>query len=99
MDPSLLRERLEAADRTFHALERQLADPAVAADPNELRRLSKERARLEPLATGLSQWQGLLQQQQDAQQLARQSKGETEMEALIQEELDQLSGQLGELEQ
>jgi peptide chain release factor 1 len=99
MDSSLLRERLEAADRTFHALERQLADPAVAADPSELRRLSKERARLEPLATGLSHWQSLQQQLKDAQQLARQSKGDPEMEALIQDELSQLGGQLDALEQ
>ncbi|CAK6693680.1 peptide chain release factor 1 [Synechococcus sp. CBW1107] len=99
MDPSLLRERLEAADRTFQALERQLADPAVAADPSELRRLSKERARLEPLATGLGHWQSLQRQLKEAQQLARQSKGDPEMEALIQEELRELGGQLDGLEQ
>ncbi|MCP9824189.1 peptide chain release factor 1 [Synechococcus sp. EJ6-Ellesmere] len=99
MDPSLLRERLEAADRTFQALERQLADPAVAADPSELRRLSKERARLEPLATGLGHWQSLQRQLGEAQQLARQSKGDPEMEALIQEELRELGGQLDGLEQ
>ncbi|MCP9800868.1 peptide chain release factor 1 [Synechococcus sp. RedBA-s] len=99
MDPALLRERLEAADRTFHMLERQLADPSVAADPSTLRRLSKERSRLEPLSTGLSHWQNLERQRQDAQQLARQSKGDLEMEALIQEELRQLSGQIDALEQ
>ncbi|EAQ76707.1 MULTISPECIES: peptide chain release factor 1 [unclassified Synechococcus] len=99
MDPSLLRERLEAADRTFQALERQLADPAVAADPSELRRLSKERARLEPLATGLGHWQSLQRQLKEAQQLARQSKGDPEMEALIQEELRELGAQLDGLEQ
>lgn len=99
MDPSLLRERLEAADRTFQALERQLADPAVAADPSVLRRLSKERARLEPLATGLGHWQSLQRQLKEAQQLARQSKGDPEMESLIQEELRELGGQLDGLEQ
>jgi peptide chain release factor 1 len=99
MDPSLLRQRLEAADRTFHVLERQLADPAVAADPAELRRLSKERARLEPLATGLNHLHSLQGQLEDSRQLARQSKGDPEMDALIQEELRELGGQIDALEQ
>ena len=33
MDPSTLISRLDAATSSFHNLERQLADPDVAADP------------------------------------------------------------------
>ena len=36
MDASFLRERLETARATFDTLERQLADPDVAANPAQL---------------------------------------------------------------
>ncbi|MEY4826011.1 MAG: Peptide chain release factor 1, partial [Cyanobacteriota bacterium] len=42
-------DRLEATCRTFEALERQLADPSVAADPQQLLKLARERSKLEPL--------------------------------------------------
>ena len=49
MDPSTLNSRLDAATHSFHNLERQLADPDVAADPERLQTIAKERSRLEPL--------------------------------------------------
>ena len=42
MDPDLLSQRLETARRTFETLERQLADPAVAADPARLQAIARE---------------------------------------------------------
>jgi peptide chain release factor 1 len=98
MDPSLLHERLAAAQRTFHALERQLADPDVAADPTQLLRLARERARLEPLAVGHDQLQELERQLGEARQLARQTRGDAEMEALVEEELGELACRIEALE-
>ncbi|NDD45128.1 MAG: PCRF domain-containing protein, partial [Synechococcaceae bacterium WB9_4xB_025] len=49
MDSSTLISRLEAASTSFRTLERQLADPDVAADPKRLETIARERARLEPL--------------------------------------------------
>ena len=46
MDASFLSERLETARTTFASLERQLADPDVAADPVRLEPIARERARL-----------------------------------------------------
>ena len=46
MDTSFLSERLETARRTFETLERQLADPDVAANPSQLEPIARERARL-----------------------------------------------------
>ncbi|MFO0119470.1 MAG: PCRF domain-containing protein, partial [Cyanobium sp.] len=59
MDPVLLRQRLETARRTFETLERQLADPAVAADPARLQAIARERSRLEPLVHDFDQLQRL----------------------------------------
>ena len=59
MDQSFVTERLEATCRTFNALERQLADPSVAADPEQLLTLAKERSRLEPLVLDYQRLQQL----------------------------------------
>ena len=49
MDTTTLISRLEAASSSFHNLEQQLADPDVAADPQRLEKIARERSRLEPL--------------------------------------------------
>ena len=99
MDQSFVTERLEATCRTFNALERQLADPSVAADPEQLLTLAKERSRLEPLVLDYQRLQQLDAEQQQAQQLLKESKGDAELEALAQEELQQLSSEQEQLNQ
>ena len=99
MDSSFVTERLEATCRTFETLERQLADPSVAADPEQLLKLARERARLEPLVLDYRRQQDLQDQQQQAQQLLRESRGDSELEALANEELRSLEGQLEDLQQ
>ena len=99
MDSSFVTERLEATCRTFETLERQLADPSVAADPEQLLKLARERARLEPLVLDYRRQQDLQEQQQQAQQLLRESRGDSELEALANEELRSLEEQLEELQQ
>jgi peptide chain release factor 1 len=98
MDPNLLNERLEAACRTFSTLERQLADPDVTGDPVQLQRLSRERARLEPLVLDYRSLQRLRQQVDDARRLLRENRGDLEMEALAQEELTDLGQRIDALE-
>ena len=99
MDSSFVTERLEATCRTFETLERQLADPSVAADPEQLLKLARERARLEPLVLDYRRQQDLQDQQQQAQQLLRESRGDSELEALANEELRSLEAQLEDLQQ
>lgn len=99
MDPVLLTERLEAACRTFDTLERQLADPAVTADPEQLQTLARERSRLEPVVQDYRRLIDLEQQQAQARQLLRDHRGEPEMEALAGEELEILTRGIGALQQ
>jgi len=75
-------ERLEATCRTFETLERQLADPSVAADPDQLLKLARERSRLEPLVIDYRQLQELEEQHLQAQQLLRDNRGDSDLEAL-----------------
>jgi len=66
MDASFLSERLETARTTFETLERQLADPDVAANPAQLEPIARERSRLEPLVLGYAELQTLRGQEQQA---------------------------------
>jgi len=99
MDASFLRERLETACRTFDTLERQLADPDVAANPAQLEPIARERARLEPLVLGHHQLQSLQRQELEARELLKEHRGDPEMGALAQEELSLLAERIAALEQ
>lgn len=83
-------DRLEATCRTFEALERQLADPSVAADPQQLLKLARERSRLEPLVLDYQELQNITKQSLQAKEMLRESRGDAEMELLAQEEIQTL---------
>ena len=99
MDPTLLHARLDTAQRTFASLERQLADPAVTANPAQLQSIARERARLEPLVHDHHRLCKLQQEQQEARQLLRDHRGDPAMEELANDELARLEEQIGVLEQ
>ena len=99
MDASFLSERLDAARTTFDTLERQLADPDVAANPAQLEPIARERARLEPLVMGYDELQTLRGQEQQARELLRESRGDLDLEALAQEELAVLATRISALEE
>ena len=99
MDPTLLHERLETARRTFDSLERQLADPDVAANPAQLQTIARERSRLEPLVSDHQRLCKLEQEHQDARSLLRDHRGDSAMEELAQEELAQLDAAIEALKQ
>jgi peptide chain release factor 1 len=99
MDASFLSERLDTACSTFETLERQLADPDVAANPSQLEPIARERSRLEPLVLGYRELQQLQQQQSEARELLREHRGDLEMEALAQEELGLLAERIAALEE
>ncbi len=97
MDSSTLISRLEAATSSFHNLERQLADPDVASDPDRLQSVAKERSRLEPLVIDYTSLQSVLQEREQAKMLLRESRGDAEMEELAQLELQSLDQRHDEL--
>ena len=87
MDASTLITRLETATASFHNLERQLADPDVAADPKRLESIARERSRLEPLVLDFEALQALEQELQQSRDLLKESRGDAAMEELAQDEL------------
>ena len=97
MDASTLVARLEAATASFRNLERQLADPDVAADPTRLEKIARERARLEPLVLDFEKLQALESEQQQSRELLKESRGDAAMEELAQEDLASLNSRHAEL--
>ncbi|QNI92633.1 peptide chain release factor 1 [Synechococcus sp. BOUM118] len=97
MDASTLVARLEAATASFRNLERQLADPDVAADPTRLEKIARERARLEPLVLDFEELQALEEEQQQSRELLKESRGDAAMEELAQEDLASLNQRQAEL--
>ena len=101
MDPRLLKERLDTACRTFETLERQLADPALSADPTRLRSIARERSRLEPLVHDYDTLRRLLREQEEARALLREQRGDPEgleLAALAADELSSLQARTADLE-
>ena len=97
MDASTLVARLEAATASFRNLERQLADPDVAADPTRLEKIARERARLEPLVLDFEELQALEEEQQQSRELLKESRGDAAMEELAQDDLASLNQRHAEL--
>lgn len=92
-------DRLEATCRTFEALERQLADPSVTNNPQELLKLARERSRLEPLVLDYQALQVISKQNLQAREMLRESRGDAEMELLAQEEIESLDNDRQRLEE
>ncbi len=90
MDTTTLISRLEAASSSFHNLERQLADPDVAADPQRLETIARERSRLEPLVLDYTTLQKVESEQIQAKRLLKESRGDSAMEELAQQEIEEL---------
>lgn len=90
MDTKTLISRLEAASSSFHNLERQLADPDVAADPQRLETIARERSRLEPLVLDYTTLQKVESEQIQAKRLLKESRGDSAMEELAQQEIEEL---------
>ena len=101
MDPALLHERLQTACRSFESLERQLADPAIAANPGRLQTIARERARLEPLVRDHTLWQKLQREQEEARHLLRAHRDDPAMVELVElanAELQELEGRIAALQ-
>ena len=89
-----LRERLRRMEERLQELDRALLDPAVASDPQQLRRLGQERAELEPV---VALWRGhrALEEELAATEALM---ADPELRALAEEEKARLAGRLAESE-
>lgn len=88
-----MRERLEQLSRRLVEVDAMLATPEVGADMTVFRKLSRERAELEPVATAFNQFV----QVEQAIAGARELLGDPDMREMAEEEIEQGETQLEEL--
>ncbi|MDW7982033.1 MAG: peptide chain release factor 1 [Thermomicrobium sp.] len=81
-------DKLAELERRFDALERLLADPAIATDPQRLAQLGRERAELEEIVAVYRQLKDLDRQLAEAEELL--DGEDPELAALAAEELERL---------
>ena len=87
MEYSILLSRLKTASDSFESLEIQLADPDIANNPKKLESIARERSKLEPLVIDFNELLKVDSELEDSKNLLKESKGDKEMEALINDEL------------
>jgi peptide chain release factor 1 len=92
-----MRTALERAKARFEDLTRQLADPAVHSNPAELKRISKERSALEPLATAAKRYDEVLRRIAEDSTLVK-SERDPELVAMAKAELEELDAERARLE-
>ncbi|EKP94673.1 peptide chain release factor 1 [Thermaerobacter subterraneus] len=95
--PGALREALAARLGRFDQLERELADPAVAADPRRWQPLAQERAELEPLVEAYRRWREAAADLEAARALLREAE-EADERAYLAAEVERLEGERQALE-
>lgn len=92
-----IREKLQRSLERREEVEGLLADPETAANPDEYRKLSKEYARLEPIARDFTAYRESEETLRTAREMARDS--DPEMRTLADEEIRAAEQRLEELEQ
>ncbi len=87
MEYSILLSRLKTASDSFETLEIQLADPDISNNPKKLESIARERSKLEPLVNDFNELLKIDSELEDSKKLLKESKGDKEMESLINDEL------------
>jgi len=87
LEYSILLSRLKTASDSFETLEIQLADPDISNNPKKLESIARERSKLEPLVNDFKELLKIDRELEDSKKLLKESKGDQEMEALINDEL------------
>ncbi len=91
-----LRRKLDEIVGTFNDLEEKLADPLIACNPENLKRLSRARRQLVPTVDCVNRWDGLQKQVDDALLILRE-ESDREMRELAESELNSAREQQEEL--
>jgi len=98
MDAALLKKWESLAAR-FHELTDQLMDPSVVSQPDQLRKLSKERTELEAVARLFETHQAYAKQLEDAAQILADPSAGHDLHAMAMEETAELERQRAALEE
>ncbi|ASC74330.1 Peptide chain release factor 1 [Halomicronema hongdechloris C2206] len=98
MAEAYLLEKLKSVEQTFQELTRRLADPDVAQDPDEFQRIAKARSSLEDTVNTFSQWKQVQDELAGAQEIHRESNGDSELRQMAAMEISTLEETTAQLE-
>ena len=90
-------KRLDELEARYEEVQAQLADPAIASRPDELRRLGKLHAELEEVASAYRRYRKAREESQAARQMAAEET-DPEMQALADQEVEAQEALAAELE-
>jgi peptide chain release factor 1 len=84
-----LDQKLQGLVAQYEALQHELAQPATSADPDALRRLGREAARLQPVVEAFRWLEAIREELAGAREM-RDAEDDEELRALAREEIDRL---------
>lgn len=90
-------EKLQAILDKYNELTNQLSDSAIFANPQEYQRLSKEQAEIAPIAQKIKEYNQLLKELKDAEEMLK--SHDPELKELAQDVLDELKKRRPKLEE
>ena len=86
----VLLTKLDQIEQRYREIQKQLAEPAIAADSARLVALSKEQGKLKSIVAKYSDYKTTAHQIADTEQILKDTTIDQELRALAKEELDQL---------
>ena len=92
-------QELENIKDKYEQLTQTLSNPATASDPQEIRKISKERAELEPVVGKYEDYLKIQKDIEDSKEILSDSDSDDELKNLAQEELERLEQQQQEIEE
>lgn len=91
-------DRLQSVEDRYEKLNELLSDPAIINDAKKLREYSKEQANIQETVQTYRKYKDIRKQLQDAKSMLDE-KLDPEMREMVKEEVDELEGQITELEE
>lgn len=98
MAETYLLDKLKSVEQTFNELNRRLADPDVARDPDEMQRVAKARSSLEQVVDSYEEWKNATEELVGARQVLKESASDPELQEIAASEVQELEAKLEQLE-
>ena len=83
-------EELEEIKEKYRQLTESLSDPSLVSDPQKIKKVAKERARLEPVVKKYEEYQKIVKGIEDSEEILKDSSSEADIKELAEEELEHL---------
>jgi len=85
-----MHQELENIEEKYHQLTDSLSDPALVSDPQKIRKISKQRAELEPVVKKFEVYKKVLKDIKDSEEILSDSSAEPDLKELAEMELKEL---------